>query len=61
MIKHHPNNRAERLKLKEIHETEKRKAAANRRRLKEELRQQEIELEIKEYGSFRETETLAEK
>lgn len=43
----HPSNRYERLKLKELHETEKRKAASARRRLKEELKTKETEDELR--------------
>lgn len=58
MIKHHPTNRYERLKLKEIHETEKRKAASARRRLKEYLKEQEAERELLEIKDGRAADLL---
>lgn len=48
--RHHPFDRAERLKLKEEHETKKTKAGHLKRRLKENLKAQEAEDELREYS-----------
>ena len=48
----HPNSREERRKLRELHETEERKVASTRRRLKEELKAREAEDALKAAATY---------
>jgi hypothetical protein len=47
--KHHPSNRAERLRLKELDEKPKIRATKVRRKIIESLKEQETEDELKQY------------
>ena len=54
----HPKDRAERLRLKELHEHKKKHASKIRRRLREELILKETDDVIKEIGDARSRDLL---